>query len=147
MLADVLLNPIFPPDALERERDVQIAGIYAQKDDLLKSASLAMRRALFGDTGYGLDSLGTEETVQNSRPADLKSFHQKLVTPNNCVLAIYGDVKTERSKPPWKRRLRTGNRVPEAPASCRRIATTPGRRRRNPAPPYASRKPATKSRP
>jgi zinc protease len=93
LLADVLLNPIFPANELEREREVQIAGIYARKDDLLKSASVAMRRGLFGDTGYGLDSLGTEESVVKISTADLKSFHQKLAVPNNCVLAIYGDVK------------------------------------------------------
>jgi zinc protease len=98
LLADVLLHPIFPADALEREREVQIAGIQAQKDDLLKSASRAMRHTLFGDTGYGLDSLGTEETVAKLQDADLKSFHQKLVVPNNCVLAIYGDVKTAEVK-------------------------------------------------
>ena len=98
LLADVLLNPTFPADALEREREVQIANICAQKDDLLKSASLAMRRALFGNAGYGLDSLGSEESVAKLRAADLKSFHQKLAVPNNCVLAIYGDVKTSEVK-------------------------------------------------
>jgi len=92
------LNPIFPPGELERERDVQIAGIYAQRDDLLKSASLAMRRAMFGDRGYGLDPLGTEATVQKLQAGDLKSFHQRLVTPDNCVLAIYGDVNTDEVK-------------------------------------------------
>jgi len=94
LVADVLLNPTFPGNELEREREVQIAGIRARKDDLLKSASLAMRRALFGNTGYGFDSLGTEETVQNISAAGLTAFHQKLTAPNNCVLAIYGDVKT-----------------------------------------------------
>jgi zinc protease len=94
LVADVLLNPIFPADELEREKEIQIAGIRARKDELLKSASLAMRRALFGDTGYGLDSLGSEESVGKISVADLKSFHQKLTTPDNCVLAIYGDVKT-----------------------------------------------------
>jgi zinc protease len=98
LLADVLLNPTFPANELEREREVQIADIHARKDDLLKSASLAMRRALFGNTGYGLDSLGTEETVQNTSAAGLKSFHQKFTAPNNCVLAIYGDVKTDEVK-------------------------------------------------
>jgi zinc protease len=92
-LADVLLNPIFPADELEREKEIQIAGIRARKDELLKSASLAMRRALFGDIGYGLDSLGSEETVEKITVADLKSFHQRLTVPNNCVLAVYGDVK------------------------------------------------------
>ncbi|HVU08638.1 MAG TPA: pitrilysin family protein [Verrucomicrobiae bacterium] len=98
LVADVLLHPIFPADALEREREVQIAGIQARKDDLLKSASVAMRRALFGETGYGLDSLGSEEIVKKISAADLKAFHQKLVVPNNCVLAIYGDVKAEKVK-------------------------------------------------
>jgi zinc protease len=98
LVSDVLLNPIFPAGELERERDVQIAGIYAQKDDLLKSASLAMRRALFGNEGYGLDTLGTETVVQNLQADDLRSFHQKLVTPDNCVLAIFGDVKADEVK-------------------------------------------------
>jgi zinc protease len=93
LVADILLNPIFPADELAREVEVQIAGIRARKDDLLKSASLAMRRTLFGDAGYGLDSSGTEESVAKLQAADLKSFHQKLTVPNNCVLAIYGDVK------------------------------------------------------
>jgi zinc protease len=98
LVADVLLNPVFPAAELEREREVQIASIYAQKDDLIKSAGLAMRRALFGDRGYGLDTLGSETTVQQLQSDDLKSFHKQLVTPDNCVLAIYGDVRTDDVK-------------------------------------------------
>ncbi len=93
LLADVLLNPIFPADELEREKEIQIAGIRSRKDELLKSASLAMRRALFGEIGYGLDSLGSEESVGKISVTGLKEFHQKLVAPNNFVLAIFGDVK------------------------------------------------------
>ena len=93
LLADVVLNPTFPANEVDREREVQIASISARKDDLLKSASVAMRRGLFGDTGYGLDALGTEESVGKISSGDLRSFHQKLTVPNNCVLAIYGDVK------------------------------------------------------
>jgi len=94
LLAEVLLHPAFPADELEREKEIQAAGIRSRKDDLLKSASLAMRRALFGDGGYGLDSLGTEESVAQVSVAGLKEFHQRLATPNNCVLAIFGDVNT-----------------------------------------------------
>jgi zinc protease len=98
LVADVLLHPAFPAAELEREREVQIAGIRARKDDLLKSASLGMRRALFGDAGYGLDSLGSEDSVAKTSVADLKAFHRKLVAPDNCVLAIYGDVKAMEVK-------------------------------------------------
>jgi zinc protease len=110
MLADVLLNPTFPALALERERQIQLAGIRAQKDHLLQSAALAMRRALFGERGYGLDAQGSETSVQSIQAADLKTFHQRLAVPNNCVLAIYGDVKTaevrtavEKAFGAWKR--------------------------------------------
>jgi zinc protease len=98
LLADVILNPTFPAEAFEREREVQIANIQARKDDLLKSASVGMRRTLFGDAGYGLDPLGTEESVSAMTAVDLKAHHQKFAVPNNCVLAIYGDVKASEVK-------------------------------------------------
>jgi len=98
LLADVILNPVFPADELEREKEIQIAGIRSRKDELLKSASLAMRRALFGEIGYGLDSLGSEESAGKVSVAALKEFHQRLTVPNNCVLAIFGDVKVGEVK-------------------------------------------------
>jgi zinc protease len=92
LLADVLLNPSFPQPALEREREIQLAGIRSQRDHLLQSASKAMRRALFGETGYGLDALGSEKSVQKIQIEDLKQFHARYAVPDNCVLAIYGDI-------------------------------------------------------
>ena len=117
LLADVLLNSTFPASALQREQEIQIAGIRAQKDELLKSAGKAMRRALFGDAGYGLDSLGTEASVQKTKPADLKSFHAQLVTPNNCVLAIYGDVKTSTVKAAVQKAFVSWRSRPNTPTS------------------------------
>jgi len=94
LMADVILHPIFPTDELEREREVQIAGIQARRDNLLKSASLAMRRQLFGATGFGLDPIGLEASVEKISVADIKAFYQRLAVPSNCVIAIFGDVKT-----------------------------------------------------
>jgi zinc protease len=98
LFADVLLNPTFPGDAFEREREVQIAGIRSQKDQLLKSAVNAMRQALFGRTGYGFDAPGTEASLEKLQTADLKSFHQTFVVPNNCVLAVFGDINPAEIK-------------------------------------------------
>jgi len=124
LLADVLLNPTFPAAPLEREREVQIASIDARKDDLIKSASVAMRRTLFGDTGYGLDGLGTEESVQKLSADDLKSFHQKLAVPNNCVLAIYGDVKTGDVKAAVEKAFASWRKNPDVEKLIR-ISPTP----------------------
>lgn len=93
LLADVLLRPTFPAEALERERQVTLAGIASQRDDLQHSTAQLMRRTLFGDQGYGLDPLGTEASVASLTGDDLRAFHARLAVPNNCVLAIYGDVQ------------------------------------------------------
>lgn len=98
LVSDVLLNPTFPSPALERERQIQLADIKAQKDQLLKSASVMMRRAMFGDRAYGLDGAGTEQSVQKISTEDLRKFHQRLTVPNNCVFAIYGDVRADTVK-------------------------------------------------
>jgi zinc protease len=95
LFTDVLLRPTFPAEPFERERQVQLAGIRGQRDQLLQCAFKAMRRGLFGENGYGLDSMGTEEVIRRLSPNDLQSYHRQLVVPNNGVLAVFGDVHAE----------------------------------------------------
>ncbi|MFA6543551.1 MAG: pitrilysin family protein [Limisphaerales bacterium] len=96
LVSEVLLRPSFPKPELEREREIQLGNIRHQRDELLTSCFKLMRKTLFGDVGYGLDSLGTEATVKAMQVSDLAALHRQLVTPDNCVLAIYGAVETER---------------------------------------------------
>ena len=131
LVTDVILNPTFPTAQLEREREVQIAGIRSNKDELLKSAFKSMRRELFGETGYGLDTLGTEESLATIQPADVAAFHKTLTTPNNCVLAIYGDVKTadvktavEKAFAHWKSNDATSSEITNRQSA---IANSPKR--------------------
>jgi zinc protease len=98
LVSDVILNPSFPAEAFERERGVQLAGIRAQKDQLLQSAAKSMRRALFQGRGYGLDAMGDEESVQKLTADALKQFHDRFARPNNCVLAIFGDIQPQEVK-------------------------------------------------
>jgi zinc protease len=131
LLADVLLNPTFPEASLEREREVQLAALRSQRDHLLQSASKAMRRTLFGDSGYGLDALGTEPSLTRVRVQDLKEFHGRHASPENCVLAIYGDVNAaavrsavEQSFKAWKR---NANPAPAKSLGSENVVTPLGR--------------------
>ena len=117
LLADVLLIPTFPALALERERQIQLAGIRAQKDHLLQSAALAMRRALFGERGYGLDAQGTEASVQSIQVAAARAFHDQFARPNNCVLAIYGDINTGEVKTAVEKAFGAWKPNPDLPAT------------------------------
>lgn len=95
LVADVILNPAWPSDAVERERDVQLASIRGQRDHLLQCAFKGLRRGLFGENGYGLDGLGTEANVRRFTASDVDAFHRRLAVPNNAVLAIYGDIHAD----------------------------------------------------
>ena len=94
VFADVLLNPAWPADAFERERQIQLDIIRGQRDHLLQSCGQAMRRGLFGQSGYGLDPAGTMESVTALSMRDLAAFHTRMAAPENCVLAVFGDVNT-----------------------------------------------------
>jgi zinc protease len=98
LFTDVLLNPVFPEDAFRREQQIQLAGIRAQKDHTLQSGNQLMRRALYGETTYGLDAIGSEQSVQAIGVSDLQKFHSQFVVPNNCVLAIFGNVNAAEIK-------------------------------------------------
>jgi zinc protease len=98
VFADVLLNPLFPEESFERERRIQLEMIRSQQDHLLQSCVQSMRRGLFGDAGYGLDPTGTEKSVKALPLSALSAFHKKMAVPNNCVMAIFGDVQTKEIK-------------------------------------------------
>ncbi len=98
LLADVLLNPVFPEEAFRREQEIQLAGIKAQNDHMLQSGGRMMRRALFGESTYGLDGIGSEPSVQSIKVSDLQKFHREFAVPNNCVLSIFGDVNADEVK-------------------------------------------------
>src|ERR1044071_6842755 len=132
LVADVLRNPVFPAAAFDRERAAQLEAIRDQKDQLLQSCFRAMRRALFGAAGYGLDSLGSEDSVQKLQVADLKAFHKRLVVPGNCVLAVYGDVNSRVVKDAVSRAFRNwphGSGTPFQPTNLK-LQTAGSRQRR-----------------
>ena len=129
VFADVLLHPSFPSAPFERERRIQLESIRAQRDQLLQSCGQAMRRALFGGAGYGLDPSGTEESVQAASLVCLTAFHKKLVVPNNCVLAIFGDVRADKVKAAVQKFLgRWPESAPVLPALPQDIVLTEIRR-------------------
>lgn len=115
LVADVLLRPSFPPEALERERQIQLAALKAQRDQVLPMAFRAMRRVLFGNQGYGLDLLGEEATVSRFTVEDLRACHAARVRPERAVLAIYGDVQADAVRAAVEAALGGWSRGPQPP--------------------------------
>lgn len=92
IIADIVQNPVLPPDALARERDAMVAALQEQAEDPVSVAFRHLRPALFGPSGYGLNSMGNEASLASLKREDLVAHHQKYFTARNSVVAVFGDI-------------------------------------------------------
>ena len=97
LMTDILYNPSFQEDELEKLRKQTLSGLAAQKDDPSAIASNVRRAVLYGkDHPYG--ELTTEETVNNITIQDCKEFYNQYFTPEIGYLAIVGDITLKDAK-------------------------------------------------
>jgi zinc protease len=98
LLADVLLNANFPEKVIEREKQVQIAGIKQEDEQLTMVARNILRQALFTDHPYALRSNGSSDSVQHLTQKDLIGFRDKYLTAKNGVVSVFGNVSASEVK-------------------------------------------------
>jgi zinc protease len=91
IFADVILHPIFPADALTREKSSQRASLEEALADPLHRCFAQLRATHFCGNGYGLDSLGTLESLGKIQQADLAAHHARHFNVANLTLAVSGD--------------------------------------------------------
>ena len=95
VLADVLLNAALPEKAIAREKEVQLAGIKAEDDEMTVVARHLLREHLFANHPYSLRPLGTPESVARLTRDDLAGFRDRHIVARNGVIAVFGDVKSD----------------------------------------------------
>ena len=98
LLADVLLNTTMPEKAITREKEIQIASIQQEDEQLTTVARNIMRQALFPQHPYALRSNGSAESVQRLTQKDLVEFRDRYVVAKNGVVFVFGDVKASEVK-------------------------------------------------
>lgn len=96
LFEDILLYPNFPDDILQREKRSVMAAIRATDDDIFAAGMKRFKKLLFSKHPFGFQTIGTVDSVKNLTRDDLKEFHKKYLIPNNMVLAILGDIDTQR---------------------------------------------------
>jgi zinc protease len=98
LLSDVLLNATMPEKAIAREKEIQIAAIQQEEEQLTAVARNIMRQALFLQHPYALRSNGSVESVQRLTQKDLLEFRDRHVVAKNGVIYVFGDVKAAEVK-------------------------------------------------
>jgi zinc protease len=93
ILSDVLLNATLPVVAVERERQVQLAGIKEDEEQLTTVARNILREALFRDHPYALRGKGSAESVEKLTRKQLLAFRDRHLVARNGVISVFGNVK------------------------------------------------------
>jgi zinc protease len=98
LLSDVLLNATMPEKAIAREKEIQIAAIQQEEEQLTAVARNIMRQALFSQHPYALRSNGSVESVRRLTQKDLLEFRDRYVVAKNGVIYVFGNVKASEVK-------------------------------------------------
>jgi len=92
LFSDILLNPAFHQDEIDRNRE-QIKGLLRQREeDPSFLAERAFRKEVFGAHPYGRLVEGSPETVDRIKREDLVRFYSDYFVPNNSILSVAGDL-------------------------------------------------------
>jgi len=97
VLSDVLRNPLFPEEQLERVRRQKLVRLQERAQDTNRMAALRFYETIFGHHPYGRSIGGYMESVRAISRADLVTFHAEQYTPNGAIIAVVGDVDTQQA--------------------------------------------------
>ena len=99
LIADVILNPVFDADELEREKNVVLQEISEAADDPADQVFEALAQTAWGMHPLGQPILGSANAVRSHDRARLIGFLNRHYRPDQTVIAISGGVDPERFLP------------------------------------------------
>ncbi|MCE2730138.1 MAG: insulinase family protein [Sphingomonadaceae bacterium] len=118
LLADVIKNPAFATNELERVRIQQLTRIKSENNQPQGIAVRRMPPLLYGNAHpYGGPQTGSgyAETVATITRADVANFHQSWIHPAKAEIFVVGDTTLKEIKPMLEQRF--GKWKPTAPAA------------------------------
>ncbi len=115
LLADVLRNPTFPADELERVRKLTLAGLQSLADDPGSIASRVATETAFAGHPYGRQE--TQRSIAAITGDDLIACYKATIVPNRAIVAVAGDFKTAEMLAALRKRFEDWPRSTEAAAA------------------------------
>lgn len=97
LLAEVLRQPSFPPEQVERLRAQLLTGLAIRAQDTGEMAALTFDQIVYAGHPYSRPDEGYPETVQAIGRDDLVEFQHRYYGPCGMVLALVGGIDPARA--------------------------------------------------
>lgn len=94
IFADVVKNPTFPAEEIEKLREDTLASIRMREDNLPSRTFELLSKELYDRHPYGMTTSGTKESVESLTRDDLVEHYRRFFAPDRMVITVVGDVDT-----------------------------------------------------
>jgi zinc protease len=128
LLADMVRRRTFLPEEIKRQKEQALSALQVSLDDPDFIAEAVLNRLIYGSHPYGLPDTGLPDSLARITRADLGAFVATYFAPNNCILAIVGDVDDDEAMEAadrvfgdWVRQKVPVPVPPPPPAPARRV--------------------------
>ncbi len=98
LFMEVLTQPTFPEEEIQREVEKTLAAIQSAEDQPDDVAEKAFQKALFLTSPYGHPVEGTKESIPRITQEAINRFYRSYYHPNNAILTIVGDISVDEVK-------------------------------------------------
>jgi zinc protease len=129
LMSDVLKNPTFPEQELERQRKIYLGRIQQESKEPITSGFKLYLRTLYGANhpyGQPYTGSGTEASIKAIQRQDLLAYYQKNYSPKNAAFVIAGDITMEEAKNKLEKYFQNWNPVDVARADVPAPQTSQG---------------------
>jgi zinc protease len=95
ILSDILLNPLFASQEVERKVSEFKARLKHMDEDPKQVAHLAFSKKLFGTHPYAYPTEGSATTLSSITREDINRFYKTYYRPNNISIVMVGQISLE----------------------------------------------------
>lgn len=94
ILSDIILNPIFDINEMNKEREFMIQAMKASRDNIKSVAGEQFALDFYNKKHpYSKKIAGTEETLKGLTQQDLKDCYNKIYSTKGIVITVVGNIK------------------------------------------------------
>jgi len=92
IVSDILLEPLFKKEEIEKERGVILQEISMYEDDPRRRVTEILENVLYGDQPVGWDIAGSKESVKKITRDDIIRYREKNYLGHNMIVVVSGNI-------------------------------------------------------